>query len=145
MTTYVVVDSSFLIADGFGEVYQPQAAMLLSQWQAQNIQMAAPTLLRYELIAVTRKAAYRGRFTFDQAREARDNLLQAPVQLFFDDALLKRAYDIATQLNRSTAYDAQYLALAERLDCEFWTADEKLFNAAVPQINQVRWLGTIAP
>ena len=32
--------------------------------------------------------------------------------------------------NRAAAYDSFYLALAEGLDCELWTADERLHNAA---------------
>jgi len=38
-------------------------------------------------------------------------------------------------------HDSQYLALAERLECEFWTADERLFNAIVRDFSWIRWLG----
>jgi predicted nucleic acid-binding protein len=47
-------------------------------------------------------------------------------------------------LNRPTAYDAQYLALAERLACDFWTADERLFNAASQQLPYVKWVGNLS-
>lgn len=70
--------------------------------------------------------------------------LAYPVQLYFDNELLKRAYDLAEQLNRPAAYDAQYLALAERLGCDFWTADEKLFNAVGASLTWVRWLGAFS-
>jgi len=63
------------------------------------------------------------------------------VTLHFDDALLKRGYVLAEEFNRPTAYDAQYLALAERLACEFWTADERLFNAVTARFASIRWLG----
>lgn len=48
---------------------------------------------------------------------------------------------LATEYNRPTAYDAQYLALAERLSCEFWTVDERLFNGVKDRFSAIRWLG----
>ena len=61
-----------------------------------------------------------------------------------DDSLLKRAYELATQYNRPTAYDSQYLAVAERLNCEFWTADERLANAVGNDLSWVRWVGNFS-
>jgi hypothetical protein len=37
--------------------------------------------------------------------------------------------------------DARYLALAERESCEYWTADERLWNSVRAQLGWVRWLG----
>jgi len=37
--------------------------------------------------------------------------------------------------------DAQYLALAEQLSCEFWTADERMFNVMNAKFPGIRWLG----
>ena len=36
----------------------------------------------------------------------------------------------AKRLGRAKAYDAFYLALAERLGCDFWTGDKRLYNNA---------------
>jgi predicted nucleic acid-binding protein len=38
------------------------------------------------------------------------------------------------------AYDVHYLALAELLGCELWTADEKFFNSVKKKKPQVRLL-----
>jgi len=71
--------------------------------------------------------------------------------LAFDVTLLtfpdlhNRAWQLATQLNRPTAYDAHYLALAKILDCEFWTADQRLVNAAQSTLPWVHWLGEFSP
>ena len=68
-------------------------------------------------------------------------LLLYPVEFFEDDALLKSAYELADEFNRPRAYDAQYLLLAKRLSCEFWTADERMFNAVKDKFTDIRWLG----
>ena len=47
------------------------------------------------------------------------------------DALLAQAaFEWTLRLNRAAAYDRFYLALAETLGCELWTADTRLRNAA---------------
>jgi predicted nucleic acid-binding protein len=51
------------------------------------------------------------------------------------------AYELATEYNRPTAYDAHYLAVAKWLGCDFWTADERLYNAVRSLAPWVRWLG----
>ncbi len=84
---------------------------------------------------------YRRVLSPDDAVAGREFLLEYPVELWMDDDLLRRGYDLATRFNQPTAYDAQYLAAAERLECEFWTADQRLFNAVGKDLAWVRWLG----
>jgi predicted nucleic acid-binding protein len=139
----VVLDSGIFIASVYPEILTPQAKHLIKQLQADNAALHAPNLLRYELVAVSRKAVYQGRVTSEEGLRARDRLLNYPVTLHFDDALLRRAYELATEYNRPTAYDAQYLALAERLSCDFWTADERMFNAVKGRFSNIHWLGSI--
>jgi predicted nucleic acid-binding protein len=46
------------------------------------------------------------------------------------------------RLGQPVAYDSAYVALAESLSCELWTADRKLVQAAIKTgITWVRWLG----
>ena len=44
--------------------------------------------------------------------------------------LCHAAFDWAGKLGHSRVYDGLYLALAERLGAEFWTADKRLARAA---------------
>jgi predicted nucleic acid-binding protein len=141
MTAWVVADSGIFIATALVETYSWQAEVLLRTWREQGVQVAAPTLFRYEIVAVMRKSVYRGHVSMAQGLNGRDALLEYPVQLLMDDTLLKRGYELATQYNRPTAYDAQYVAVAERLGCEFWTADERLFNTLKGSLSWVKWLG----
>lgn len=144
MASSVVADAGIFLAAVLEETYSIKATTLIKFWDRDDIQIAAPTLFRYEIVAVLRKNVFRNLITPQEAIEKRDILLSScqRIQFFVDDALLKRSYELAAQLNRPTAYDAQYLAVAERLDCEFWTADQKLFNAAATTLRWVKWIGS---
>jgi predicted nucleic acid-binding protein len=142
----VVVDANILIAFSLSdEPLHSQANQILSSWATAGTTLAAPRLFRSEITAVVRKIVYQQRITHEQGREMLARLLIYPVEFHEDDALLKSAYELAEQYNRPRAYDAQYLALAKRLSCEFWTADERLFNAVKEKFRSIRWLGNVAP
>lgn len=138
----IVVDANILIAIGLSdEPLHTQAQQLLSAWSATETPLIAPRLFRSEITAVFRKAVYLERTTHEQGRIMLSQLLAYPVEFYEDDALLKAAYELANRFNRPRAYDAQYLALAAHLSCDFWTADERLFNATRDNFPGVRWLG----
>jgi predicted nucleic acid-binding protein len=141
MASWVVADSNVLLSNVLVETYSAKAEKLLRSWQAQSIRLAAPSLIWYEIVAVVRNHVFRGVLTQDSAIKVRDLLLSKSIRLMLDDALLRRGYELATQFNHPTAYDAQYLAVAERLQCEFWTADEKLFNSIKQNLSWAKWLG----
>jgi predicted nucleic acid-binding protein len=140
--THVIFDSGIFIASVFpDERLSLQATKIIDDFQESKISFAAPYLLAYELIAVTRKAVYQARITAEEGTRIRDILLRYPIDFHYDESLLKRAYELATEHNRPVAYDAQYLALMERLSCDFWTADERLYNAVKDKLASVKWLG----
>lgn len=138
----VVVDSNILVALGLSdEPLHNQASQLLLMWQNTGTTLAAPRLFRSEITAVIRKVVYQQRISHEQGREMLARFLIYPIEFYEDDALLKAAYELADEFHRPRAYDAQYLALAQRLSCEFWTADERLFNAVKVAFANIRWLG----
>ena len=61
-----------------------------------------------------------------------------------DDSLLhpegieEKAWDLAKQWNRPTCYDPTYLALAEFLNCEMWTADRRFVASLRKKVPRVR-------
>lgn len=143
MKSSVVADSGVLLASVLREPLTDQAHGLLQHWRDSSVQINAPHLLHYEIVAALRKNVYRRLIT--EAGEALRRLFRIPVELFFDTDLLRRAYQLAEQLSRPTAYYTQYLAVAERLNCDFWTADEKLYNVTAERLAFVRWLGHFTP
>jgi predicted nucleic acid-binding protein len=67
--------------------------------------------------------------------------LAIDVSLQTFDTIHQRAWQLAADFNRPTAYDTHYLALAEHFGCPFWTADQKLFNAVRENLAWVNFLG----
>jgi alpha-galactosidase len=53
---------------------------------------------------------------------------------------IPRVFALAQRLALPAAHDAHYLALAERLGAEFWTADQRLVRAVQPQLSWVHGL-----
>jgi predicted nucleic acid-binding protein len=107
-------------------------------WDATREEVVAPMLLRYELVNAVHR---HGRALGLSAAETQEMLATAfarPITLYTVFVDHQRALELAAQLNRPATYDAHYLALAERLGVEFWTADERLYNAVRHALPWVR-------
>lgn len=122
------------------EEYSDQARALVAQIADQKISVITPSLFQYELVSILRKLSHRKIISVNDGEAYLAKLLLYPMTLVFDDALHRRAYEIASQLNLPAAYDAQYLAVAERYECEFWTSDERLYNTVSADIPRIRWI-----
>ena len=60
-----------------------------------------------------------------------------------DESLCLRALELAGMLAQTKAYDAFYLATAEKMEAAFWTGDERLYNRCQNDLglNWVHWIG----
>jgi predicted nucleic acid-binding protein len=80
--------------------------------------------------------------TLDQAQVRLTTLVRLGVRLVPPTPSLEHlALRWAQRLGHTVAYDAHYLALAETLGCDFWTADRRLVNAAQQHAEWIRWIG----
>ncbi len=141
----VVVDSNILLASVLpDEPLTTEAQKLLSMWTSAQTRLVAPRLFRYELVAVVRKAVFQKRITYAEGLPLLERLLAYPIDLYDEDALMTHAFEIASRFNMPRTYDAQYVALADRFNCECWTADKALYNVIQPQFSGIRWLGHFA-
>lgn len=70
--------------------------------------------------------------------------MSLPIEFHETETLHHRALELASQLNQGAAYDSHYLALAETLGCDLWTADQRLQRTAYPLAPKVHWLGELA-
>ena len=88
--------------------------------------LAAPDLLRIEVLSVIPRHASSGQLSVSQASNAIDDLLNLPIRVYPTAPLLRRSWE---QRANVTAYDACYISLAEALDATLTTSDTRLANA----------------
>jgi predicted nucleic acid-binding protein len=141
MTSWVVADSGLYLAIVLKEEHVAKAKALVASWETAEYRIAAPYLFQYEFVSVIRRNVSRGVLPYSEGQSLLERLPQYPVETFTNELLLQRAYELASEHNRPTAYDSFYLALAEHLGCEFWTADLRLFNAVRTKLTWVKWIG----
>jgi predicted nucleic acid-binding protein len=125
-TNVLVVDASVIapaIADG-----GPDGDTCRMRIRQQSL--AAPDLLRVEVLSVLRRQVIAGDLTKRQADDAVEDLLALPLTVYPTAPLLRRCWVLRGNV---TAYDACYVALAEGLGCTLVTADAKLANAPGPR------------
>ena len=102
---------------------------LWEQWDAENRQLAAPTLLYYEVTNALYRYQKQGLLSASAMRLALEAALSLPLRLHGESDLHWQALDLAERFSLPATYDAHYLALAEWLGGEFWTADRRLAQA----------------
>lgn len=91
--------------------------------------LVAPDLIDVETVAVFRKRWLVGDLSRNRFSAAVDDLEDLDLVRYPALPLMRRAFDLRENV---TAYDAVYVALAERLDCALVTADRRL--AAAPGV-----------
>jgi predicted nucleic acid-binding protein len=102
---------------------------LWEQWDVEKRQVAAPTLVFYEVSNALYRYQTHELMSGSAVRLALKAALALPVRLFGEPELHGLALDLAERFSLPAAYDAHYLALAEWLGGEFWTADRRLVRA----------------
>ncbi len=105
---------------------------------AEQLELDAPVLLAYELTNAIRSAAVRARLAPEVTEEALGNLLACGIGLHAP--VPERILALALRFNIS-GYDAAYVAVAEDLGAELWTADKPLYEATRGDLRWVKWLG----
>ena len=103
---------------------------LVAQWLRDGYELYAPPLWLYEITSALCKVVRFGELTVEEGKRTLALAQALGVHLMPpDDDQARSAFDWTLRLNRSAAYDSFYLALAEAMQCELWTADRHLHNA----------------
>ncbi|HHS96798.1 MAG TPA: PIN domain-containing protein [Chloroflexi bacterium] len=105
---------------------------LFADWRRASVRLVAPTLWLAECISVIRGCVHARLISPQQGRTAIDDLFALEVEVLpiADEKLCRAALEWAERLEQARAYDGFYLALAERLGAEMWTADGRLARKA---------------
>ena len=107
------------------------------EWNETGKQIAAPILLYYEVTNALYQYQKRQLLTSEVVEQALAASLSLPIRLFGDPGLHPLALRLANQYSLPATYDAHYLALAEHLGAEFWSADRRLARKVQSQLDWV--------
>lgn len=131
----ICVDANLVIRL-YVDVWEP-ARTLWERWRLEQRDLVAPTLLPYEVTNTLYRYQRQGLVLPDEVSRVLDAALALPITLHGDADLHRAALAVARRFSLPAAYDAHYLALAERLGAEFWTADRRLARAVTPTLSWV--------
>lgn len=114
------------------EPYKARALALLADYAAGVVKLTAPTLTHYEVLNALPRAVCglkQGQtISHDEAQAILGAFRNLNLEYHSIEGLEGRILEITKKYQRS-AYDAAYLALAERLGAVLVTGDERLYNA----------------
>lgn len=92
--------------------------------------LAAPTLLRSQVLALVYGSVRRGEIHQQDGRRILDGIRALRIRLLGDRVLQDRAWRIAAELDWPDTYQAEYIALTQLQADKLATADENLRAAA---------------
>ena len=110
-------------------------------WQERDVPLYAPTLWQYEVTSTLAKLVHFREITKEVSEEVLEMALALDISIIApDESICRKALDWTYRLKRASAYDSFYLALAEHLQGDLWTADRKLVR--VVGLGWIHYAGT---
>ena len=137
----IVTDASLLVKLLIIEQFSDQAERLVKFWASTGIRMAAPDFIHAEVASALYKKMSARIISLDKAMELMTRFYAMDIDFQKSSPLHQRAMELALELGQRMPYDSHYLALAESLNCDFWTADRPFYRAAQPHHPRVQWIG----
>ncbi|MBU0495056.1 MAG: type II toxin-antitoxin system VapC family toxin [Chloroflexi bacterium] len=130
MANSLVLDASLTFRLILPGPQQARCQALMVQWIQAGQMLYAPALWLYEITSALCKAVHLGELTAEEGERALALVQDLNLELIPPDETQARlAFAWTVRLNRAAAYDSFYLALAESLSGELWTADRRLHHA----------------
>ena len=143
MTSSVVIDASLAVFSVLNTQQSTAAARVMEHLAHRGDVLFAPGLWWFEVTSVIHHYRFANLISEATAFQALE-LITAGLGVQQVDVSIRSAFDWATRLHQKAAYDGFYLAAAEQLGAEMWTADRALVNNA-HQVGAswVHWMGEI--
>ena len=92
--------------------------------------LVAPTLLWSECRSALHEALWRRQVSAELAHRTLAALEQAPIRASNEPGLGRAAWEMAERMGWAKTYDAEYVALAQLLNCRLVTLDDRLRRGA---------------
>lgn len=143
MNGSVVVDASFAVKWLVREVHSDKAVALARTWINAQVQPIAPHFMPVEIANALHRRVVRQELSLDNAMRLMERFARAGIGLRSTPGIYARAIELASELRQGASYDAHYLALAEFMGCDLWTADERFYRAAVRNHSGIHWIGEV--
>lgn len=126
----IVIDASLAVQPLVNLPASSIVQGLLRDWLQAGRRLLAPSLLIPEVLSTLRRYVRAGYLAATGADRAVEDLFSLHIEYVSPDvALCQSALRWAARLDQVRAYDALYVALAEREGAELWSADERLVRA----------------
>jgi len=127
----VVLDANLAVSLVIPTPYSAVAAAKISEWRRDGVELLVPALWEYELASALRKGVSAGVLPLQEAELGLEQVLALGVESAAPTLELHvAALRLAGDLGHFVSYDAAYLALAESVGAELWTADQRLARDA---------------
>lgn len=134
----LIIDASVVMRWALPEPGREPALALLSLYEANRLDLAAPQLLRAEVASALVKRYRRHSLTLAQATEAFELICMRSPELAEPD--VETAFRLALE-GQISLWDAIYVALALARRCDLITADRRLYRSLAPHYPFVKMLG----
>ena len=141
MRGYVVVNASLAVKDVLREPYAEQPLAIAKEWAARHIRLTAPWALLVEVTNGLHRRTLPEQISLFRVHRLPTAFLGLGIEIRESRQLRLRALELAQESQQLAIYDAHYMALAEILDCDLFTANERFFNSIKEWQRRGRWLG----
>jgi len=138
----VVVDASVALKWVLIEEYTRTALMFYRDMKNRAVDIVTPPNYEAEVTNGVWRRVARGLVTFQEGLQLLDALQEFPTISTTMPDLFHRAFQLSQRTQRAAIYDQLYVALADVLGCDLWTADGGLVNSFAPLGFPVRLLST---
>jgi predicted nucleic acid-binding protein len=139
----VVIDANLAVSLVIPLAYSNLTLSRMVEWQREQARLLVPALWHYEVLSTLRKSIVLGILSKELVSNALEKLQTLAIEevapQFERD---ERVMEWASRIGQAVAYDSVYLALAEEMGAELWTADKRLVEAAQQaDVSWIHWVG----
>lgn len=125
--TTLILDSSVIAKWFFPEEDSEKALQIKEKFVNNEISIAVPLLLCYEVNNILRTAVKAFRIDIKDAIDVYNAFLKLNFIVYSSQSLMTKTLETALKFDISS-YDASYISLSEYLNTTFLTADQKLLR-----------------